>query len=69
MKAELMAEISSVLEHEVTEDSELEKFDTWNSIAVVVLQAAIDDICGINVRGTALAECKTVRDILTLARA
>jgi acyl carrier protein len=66
-KAELLRLFSEALEQEVDENTVLEGLETWDSMAVVLFVAAIDDTCGGEILGDQVGQCKTVADVLRLA--
>lgn len=65
----ILAGIADVLEVEsVTEATELDAQAGWDSLAVVVTIALLDEQAGVQVSGAALAACKTVGEVLALAK-
>lgn len=59
--------MSEVLEAQVDPKTVLADAGSWDSLAVVVMIAAIDEVCGTQVEGEALARCTTAGDVLALA--
>lgn len=66
-KARLIEAIGEILEDKVTESTVLSDSASWDSMAVVMVVAAIDDICERRVSGESISKCETVGDILKLA--
>jgi hypothetical protein len=62
----LIRELDIILETQCHESTELAT-TSWDSMACVMVIAAIHDITGANVRGPVLFESTTVNDILKLA--
>lgn len=63
----LLKSLSETLECEVTPQTVLMETQLWDSLAVVVTVAAIDEIANARVNGEALAACKIAGDVLRLA--
>lgn len=65
----LLRSLTETLEADapVTPETRLADVGSWDSLAVVVTIAAIDDACGRQVDGKALSECETAADVLRLA--
>lgn len=69
MKDALLAGIAEILEVPVvTEDTVLDEVGSWDSLAVVLTIALLDEKAEVRVDGVALAECKTAGDVLRLAQ-
>jgi acyl carrier protein len=64
----LLESLAEILERPtLSPDTILESCDKWDSVAVVMTVAALDDLCGVRVSGERLTECITVADILAIA--
>lgn len=66
----LLEGIAEILETEgsaMTTDHVLDESSGWDSMAVVMVVALIDDVTGKAVDGPSVAACKTVGDILKVA--
>lgn len=64
----LLEGIAEILELQgVTADHVLDESSGWDSMAVVMVVALIDDVTGKAVDGPSVAACKTVGDILKVA--
>lgn len=62
-----LAEILDFPHQKLTPETELASTEMWDSMATVMVVAAIDDVCGTTADGIAVSECKTVSDVLLLA--
>ena len=66
-KAEFLRRMKEILEAEdVTPDSCLAGWTTWDSMAVVMVLALIDELCGKELTGEAVVECEKVSDLMAL---
>ena len=64
----LMTGLAEILEvGRITPETVLDASSNWDSMAVVMTVALIDDVCGLAVDGPALSKCLTVADVLALA--
>lgn len=64
----LLDGIAEILETEgLTPEHALDEASGWDSMAVVMVVALIDDVTGKSVDGPSVAACKTVGDILKVA--
>ncbi len=63
----LLAKLSEILESEIQPTTALDANGLWDSLAVVLTVAAIDDVCQREVDGVALSKCETVEEVLALA--
>lgn len=64
----LLEGIAEILELQgVIADHVLDESSGWDSMAVVMVVALIDDVTGKAVDGPSVAACKTVGDILKVA--
>lgn len=68
-REQLLEEIIDVFDTEmpVTEDTNLDSIDEWDSLAVVSLVALYHQTFGIRPNTMELRKCKTVKDLLDLA--
>jgi acyl carrier protein len=63
----LLDAICEIVEEQVTSDTPLERLKLWDSMAVVMTVAAVENECdGKRVAGPAVWACKTVQDIIEL---
>lgn len=67
-KKEVLAEILEVEEDEVVETALLEDFDSWDSVAVLSVIAAVQENSGVYLHADDIKKLKTVKDIMDLLK-
>lgn len=66
-KVEFLGRMKEILEAEdVTPDSCLAGWTTWDSMAVVMVLALLDELCGKELTGEAVMDCEKVGDLMAL---
>lgn len=67
---ELLAHIAEALQREdpLEPGVLLDSLEEWDSLAIVSLMALYDNLFGLVITGTALRNCKSVGDLLALAK-
>ena len=64
----ILAGLAEALELDsVTPETVLAECEAWDSMAVVMTIALLDEHAGVQVDGKKLSECRTVADVLRLA--
>jgi acyl carrier protein len=64
---EFLRRMKEILEAEdVTPDSCLAGWTTWDSMAVVMVLALLDELCGKELTGEAVVGCEKVSDLMAL---
>ena len=65
-KLEVMADILEADVDEISEDSALEDFETWDSVAVLAVISEIEDRTDNFLHASDILKLKTVKDIMDL---
>ena len=67
-RAEVLKGLAEILETPVTPETRLDETN-FDSMAVVMVVALLDDKCGVLADGPRLSDCTTVGEVLALAEA
>lgn len=70
-KSEFIAELATVINEapeKLTPGAKMESFQGWDSTAVLGVIAILEGSVGIEVQPESVAECKTVQDVMNLAK-
>lgn len=69
-KDELLAHLQDALQREdaLSEDMMLEDIEEWDSLAILSVISLYDSLFHIKVFGNELRECKSIKDVILLAK-
>jgi acyl carrier protein len=70
-KAEFIKELSGILnypEDKIVPATKLESIETWDSTAALGVIAVLEGTVGVEIQPDQVAECKTVQDLMNLAK-
>lgn len=62
----IIADILEIELDEVKEDTELESFDTWDSVAVLAVISEVESATGKYLHASDILQLKTISDIIML---